>query len=52
MAKPCGPVQPVDAGMVMVCSMWNGAFLEILRTTPGPAWVPVVVVTVVAGIAK
>src|SRR5215470_16316297 len=36
MSKPCGPVQPVDAGIVKVSTTWNGAFLEILRTTPGP----------------
>src|SRR6266850_5505154 len=49
MAKPCGPVQPVEVGIVIVCSIWKGALLEILSTTPGHATVPVVVVTVVSG---
>src|SRR5215475_2133982 len=36
-ASPCGPVQPVEVAIVNVSSTWNGACLEILRTTPGPA---------------
>src|SRR6266850_7989629 len=53
MAKPCGPVQPVDAGIVMVSTTRNGACLEILRTTPGPAvGVPLVGMIEVAGIAR
>src|ERR1700704_5045912 len=36
MAKPCGPAQSLDVGIVMVSTTRNGACLEILRTTPGP----------------
>src|SRR5215470_10376476 len=52
-ARPCGPWQPVESGTVMVSSMWNGAFREILRTTPGPAVeAPLVGMILVAGTAK
>src|SRR5262245_3904986 len=53
MAKPCGPEQPVDAGIVIVSTTRNGACLEILSTTPGPSISgPLVGMILVAGTAR
>src|SRR5258705_11639175 len=37
MGKPCGPVQPLDARIVMVSTTRDWACLGVLEKAPGPA---------------